>query len=95
MDKCQMKRRYVTLDRHTKVESYDDAFMDEGSFMVTLAAGWARHDAAATLEDDPDGRLATHGFSAESVRDAVEKLRDCYPCKCGRCHDKLERENNG
>lgn len=86
----------ATLDRHPRVEAYDCQGTDESDAgvpvrIVTLMPGWAYDDAAASTEDDPDGRYALHSKGFESVKDALKRIREADPCKCGRCMDGLRR----
>lgn len=78
-----------TLDKNPKVLDYDDAGTDEGYRIITLVRGWAFRDAAKTLEDDPEGRMAQHCISAKGIKDALEQIRMADPCKCGRCAGKF------
>lgn len=75
----------VQLDRHPRVECYDDAGTDEGVRIVTLVAGFAFDDAAEKPGDDPDARMALHSKGFESVKDALRRINWAEPCHCGRC----------
>jgi hypothetical protein len=77
--------RSTTLDRHPKVERYDDAGTDDGVRIVTLVKGWAFEDAAARTEDDPDARMALHSKGCPTIKYALDAIRYASPCKCGRC----------
>lgn len=78
-----------SLMRMSRVDSVDDAFMDEDEngnqrWMVYLKKGWAFDDAARSREDDPDGSIACH-CSGGTVRELQRRIREAEPCHCGRC----------
>lgn len=75
----------ASLEKNPRVECYDNAFMDEGRFMVVLNPGFAFYDAAERTEDDPDGAIALHCHGFSSIREAQKWIREASPCKCGRC----------
>lgn len=75
----------ASLEKNPRVLRYDNAFMDEGGFMVMLVKGFAFYDAVERTEDDPDGARPSHGKSFYSIREAQRAIRDAEPCKCGRC----------
>lgn len=77
------------LDRHPRVEAYDDAGTDDGVRIVTLVRGFAFEDAAKNEGDDPDSRMALHSKGFSTVKDAIQRINWAEPCKCGRC---LRRE---
>lgn len=73
------------LDRHPRVEAYDDAGTDDGVRIVTLVPGFAFEDAAKNEGDDPESRMALHSKGFSSVKRALEWINSAEPCKCGRC----------
>jgi hypothetical protein len=73
------------LDADKRVLAYDEAFMDDGRFMVTLSHGYAFDDAAANVGDDPDGASASHTRSFGTQAEAMEAVRHASLCRCGRC----------
>lgn len=86
----------ASLDRHPKVEAYDCQGTDESDNgvpvrIVTLVAGWAFDDAARNEGDDPEARLALHSKGFSSVKDALQRINEAEPCKCGRCMEGLKR----
>jgi len=86
----------LTLERNPRVEAYDCQGTDESDNgvpvrIVTLVPGFAFDDAALNEGDDPEARMALHSKGFESVADAVRRIREADPCKCGRCLDGLRR----
>jgi len=86
----------LTLERNPRVEAYDCHGTDESDNgvprrIVTLVPGFAFEDAAANEGDDPEARSALHSKGFGSVAEAVQRIRDAEPCKCGRCLDALRR----
>ncbi len=82
--------RSVTLDRHPRVEAYDCQGTDELDNgvpirIVTLVPGYAFEDAAENEGDDPESIMALHSKGFSSVADALDRIRNADPCKCGRC----------
>lgn len=77
--------RSKQLDRHPRVECYDDAGTDDGVRIVTLVAGFAFQDAARKPGDDPEARSALHSRGCASVREAISDVNAAERCYCGRC----------
>lgn len=73
------------LDASPRVKLYDEAFMDDGRFVVTLADGFAFDDAAEHVGDDPEGKLACHVRSFGTQAEALDAIKAAKPCRCGRC----------
>jgi hypothetical protein len=85
-----------TLERHPRIEAYDCQGTDESDAgvprrIVTLVPGFAFDDAARNDGDDPDARIALHSKGFGTVAEAVARVNDAEPCRCGRCLEGLRR----
>jgi len=77
--------RFKTLDKHPRVLEYDNEGTDDGMFILTLVRGYAFYDAAKDEGDDPQAEMACHGSSFYTVKEAIQRINEAKPCKCGRC----------